>query len=425
MQISDALPVQFWLTGCETYNQREVCGIYQRCFCQPWQCDDIIKIEFTEEDPDRDYFLKVVNENGATLEIIALTKEDIFRTQTEFAFDNNSFESSLSGWSQYSPSPGSSAGWNWNDPSSALADGTSGTLAQTYELYQNRPSPGIYTKWPPGTYQFIVRVSNESANGSSPLSESLEVNGYNTLGVFAENATVTIERGGGYTEYTVDLITTQGYNYFAFEFFKQGSSSGSEVKIYIDSIEIAEYPLDYSTTKHSLSFIPSDYNICDQQIILKIIDDSSPEVDIASSDCLDIKTEYECTNLITYSSNRDFAGLIYTDQSPEAEFYLRIPSVFYHERYPEEDRSLPLSNSQIINTSGQIKAQRRLDVFPVPDYFHKKIQLALRHQTVEIDSKQWIREEAYSISEPQNKRYPLKKGLVWLTERNFIVRNVT
>lgn len=254
MTISDALPVQFWATDCETYNEKEVCGIYQRCFCQPFQCSDEINLQFTD-DSGLDYILQIVDVNDV-------------------------------------------------------------------ELFS--------------------------------------------------------------TFFNADELTSQ--------------------------------------TVYSYTLIPTDY--CDQKIRLKIIQDASPDIDVFRSDCLDIKTTHECTNLIRYTNERDYGGLVYADQSPEVEFYLRVPSVFYHERCPEEDKSLELSNSVIINTAGTIKSQRRLDVFPVPDYFHRKLQMAIRHQTVEIDNLLWIREEAYERSTPQNSRWPLKKASVWLTERNFVVRNI-
>lgn len=254
MTISDALPVQFWATDCETYNEKEVCGIYQRCFCQPFQCSDPINLQFFD-DSGLDYYLQIVDSND------------------------------------------------------------------------------------------------------------------------------------------IELFSTL---FFADE-------------------------MD-GRTVYSLSITPEAF--CNQKIRLNIIQDASPETEVFRSDCLDIKTTHSCTTLIRYTANRDYAGLVYADESPEAEFYIRVPSVFFHERNPEEDKSLELSNSVIINTSGTIKSQRRLDVFPTPDYFHRKLQLALRHQTVEIDNKLWIREEAYEKSVPQNPRWPLKKASVWLTERNFVVRNI-
>lgn len=62
MTFSDALPVQFWLTGCQTYNQYEAEGVHHICWCQPWNCDDEITIQFQDT-------------TGQTLKLVALDSE--------------------------------------------------------------------------------------------------------------------------------------------------------------------------------------------------------------------------------------------------------------------------------------------------------------------------------------------------------------
>src|SRR5690606_34644268 len=49
MTLSNALPVQFWLNGQESYNNKVVDGVERVCFCQPFQCDDEISLQFTTE----------------------------------------------------------------------------------------------------------------------------------------------------------------------------------------------------------------------------------------------------------------------------------------------------------------------------------------------------------------------------------------
>lgn len=50
MTISDALPVQFWINGVATFNEAEEAGIEHTDFCQPFNADDEIKIQFTDEE---------------------------------------------------------------------------------------------------------------------------------------------------------------------------------------------------------------------------------------------------------------------------------------------------------------------------------------------------------------------------------------
>lgn len=61
MTFSDALPVQFWLQECETFNEYEAQGVHHACWCQPWNCDDEIVIQF-KEDTGGSYTLAVINQ---------------------------------------------------------------------------------------------------------------------------------------------------------------------------------------------------------------------------------------------------------------------------------------------------------------------------------------------------------------------------
>jgi hypothetical protein len=143
---------------------------------------------------------------------------------------------------------------------------------------------------------------------------------------------------------------------------------------------------------------------------------------LAKTDCLDIKESHSCTQLFEYSNNRDFAGIDYSENSPNTTFYLRIPCRFVHERFPEEDEAMELLSSTLV-TSSQIKEQKLLEVLHAPYYFHKKIQLALKHRTVNNNSIRWVKEEKYEIAEGR-KDWPLKSATCYLTKANSLKRNV-
>lgn len=426
IQISDASPIQFWPVDCDTYNEKEVCGIHYKCWCQPWQCDDEIPTQFTDTDPNEEYSLGVYDSSGF-LVAIPFNKTDKFYTETDFDFSNNQFTSSLFGWNQGSTSPGTSAGWNWNSPG-ALADGSSGTLSQTYTLYQSRQAGiglgiGGYDKFPPGTYRFRVLVSNYSTGGSSPLSETFAMTAFDTFGGFGESNGVTVTRGsaGVYVQYEFNLTTTQAWTYFGFGANKQGPSSGSVIKMDVMRIEIVDSPLDYSFTLFENSFIPNDEGICDKEIQVKIESDVSSPSELFKSDCLDIRTIQKCTTLIEYSNNRDFAGLIYENVSPEQTFNIRVPAIFFHNAFVEEDEAMELTTG-ITKTSGTLKVQRLFDTDYMPYYMHQKLILIFKHQSILIDALYWIKEAPYEIQEG-NRMWPVKKAKVLLTE-NYIQRAV-
>lgn len=50
IQISDANPVQFWLTGTPTFNEKVEPGIDPVCFPQIFNSDDVVKTQFTDLD---------------------------------------------------------------------------------------------------------------------------------------------------------------------------------------------------------------------------------------------------------------------------------------------------------------------------------------------------------------------------------------
>lgn len=251
LYLSDALPVQWWLADCESYNQHETDGVHHRCFHQPFQCSDTIVTQFTDD-------------SGASFSIQALDED--------------------------------------------------------------------------------------------------------------------------------------GVELFSDEFNKDG-------KIY------------------TYSFVPSVFDICDEKIQLKIIDETSPESVAAFSDALDIKSAQEKTTLITYyNSNRNFAGLQYADVSPDITFYARIPSIFFHQRAVTQQTVVETS-SMVVNTSGTFKWQKTLETGYIPYYMHKKLALILKHQFIEIEDKDWLLEESYEIIEG-DRRWPLKKARVILTDKNSITRNI-
>lgn len=59
---STALPVQFWLAGCDTFNEDVKDGLNDECWCQPWRCDQSIPIRFSDE-PGLEYGVTVVDRN--------------------------------------------------------------------------------------------------------------------------------------------------------------------------------------------------------------------------------------------------------------------------------------------------------------------------------------------------------------------------
>lgn len=144
---------------------------------------------------------------------------------------------------------------------------------------------------------------------------------------------------------------------------------------------------------------------------------------VYKTDCLDVRSDHPCTGLITYSNNKDFAGIPYENVSPGPEFNIRIPMVFFHEDLPQEEEVHPLSDDTWLRLSSRIEKKRNLEIGYVPYYMHEKIQLILMQDNIEIDGLMWDKRDPYK-KDDANKRYPLRKAGVWLTDKNYIKRNL-
>jgi len=146
----------------------------------------------------------------------------------------------------------------------------------------------------------------------------------------------------------------------------------------------------------------------------------------AYSDCIELAETWANTKLLEYSNRRNYAGIINdgTLGTPDqTTFYLRIPAVFNEERFPESVQVEPLSNNQFISLNSQVESQKLLDIGYIPPYMHKKIQLVIKHQFLQIDGVDYVQREGYEKADG-NKKNRLKKASVYLTEKDYIVRNL-
>lgn len=137
------------------------------------------------------------------------------------------------------------------------------------------------------------------------------------------------------------------------------------------------------------------------------------------TDFYDIKPVHRDSRLLTYTNDKDYAGIVYTDNTPV--FNIRFKCRFYKERNPTEEEAESLSDGTVEKLSSSMKSQKRLDVEPVAPYFHTLINLALQHTTASINNINYLKEEPYTLKE-LNDRYPFDAGECWLTpvEDNFV-----
>ncbi len=545
MTFSDANPVQFWLTDCDTYNEEVRYGQNNRCFCAPWQCDDEIKTQlqgdsgmhlsllvYDEDDSELDeipfeetsngvYFVSFIpGENTPDI----CDKKILLKVRENAEEDDVSI--SLPALTDYDtttdPPPTLDALIDWiNDPAPG-----SWTLSSTPDVSVNGSFAGIggesgyicgaITTNDGFDYEFDVQFEFLVSGGVNPKDvdvifalldsgfnelDTVTFN-YTTFGVKTPNFTLNPSGNGAYLG--MQIINNTPFDTHSFELQAASYTPGpvsyewtlgtaptvnlpgngptppnskeSEM-LWVDATFIVgvEYTITaaYTRTVNSGSSNPrtSTLMILNSSDVVQFsnavaggagantlsvvfianvnttrigfIHNSGSDVDItitaitatrvqtvgttrvlAKSDCLNLKETHDDTLLLTYSNYRNYAGIINNNGSPDLTFYLRIPAVFNEERFPETDEPMQLSNNRIISLNSQVKKQRLLETDQLPNYMRLKLSLVLKHQFLTIEEKDFVKEEPLEEVENSNKRWPMRRMTCWLTEKEYVVRNI-
>jgi hypothetical protein len=384
MTISNALPVQFWGPGEETFNEQEVYGVTKVCFNQPFQCDDPIGIQmFSYEEFD--------------LSLRITDKNDNILSEVPFNRNESISEDYLDGVpiTDWTNDIGSGPPWA---PFGAYQFVTLIGIGSARAL--RIPVSGI----PPGTLQ--VKYSNNFSGTGLGSTIQFRKGGVNVGTVSMSDADGGVNTTSVTLTDSPDEIRITAINVV---------QSSRTVTMYSLQIRSNEYLYD-------VNFTPDSVDVCDKIIRLQIIQEGSPDTIIASSDYISIQGNHPGTIAIDYSNHKDFNGINYSDMSPTPVFRLRIPAIFFEQDNPVEQEDHELSNGEIVRLYNKLEERRKLEIGFLPQYLHRKLQLVLMHDTVIIDGKEWIRREAYERAEG-NKRYPLKRASVWLHDKNYIKEN--
>lgn len=392
MTISDAIPVQFWVNGVETYNQKEVCGITQACYCQPFNSDDEIRIQIQDSDFDS-FKLAIISQSVEITRLdfsetasnvfdisfvcsdLGITNEQIHLKIIGFKdLINAQFNSDISSWTQI----GSGDTWVWaND----AGDGSANVQISSAQTKYFAQSIEILTG------DIISSELELHSIGAIPATvdfKTVLIRSDNSVSIIDSQNLPSGPADDLTNVFTVGITVSENFSYFGFLGSRNGGSSAA---FYI----------------HYVNF--------------------TLERVMAISDCIDVKESHECTQLIRYKNAKDFAGIEYTTFSPAAEFYKRIPAIFYHETNTEEQERFETSGQTIVRLRDEIKVKRLLEIGFMPDHEHRKLLLILAHDTIEIDGETWVRNDPYEKVEG-NRRYPLKKANVLLTQQGYIKRNI-
>lgn len=404
--ISDGLPVQFFINDCETFNEKEIGGQFQKCFEHPWECADEIRLQLPEETlytdvTPNDYSLFIKDEDDNVLEHLHFSRDTIV-SQASFVLNYSQFGTGL---------PQFFVAWNLGDPS----------------VIGNQNPPACASK-------FLVIGDISNSKTDFPLIFTVPFT-ITTIGDNQVTPTYYLY-DAGYSESETIIGATQSSNgtfsdvlnfnpsfipaHLVVRVSFLGTTTAAKFKVNTTTLDNGFY---FKKSNYSLSFILGELGICDQKISFDLVLDATPDEDIARTDGLDIKDTQDETVLITYSNHRNYAGLNYSDVSPDPEFSLRIPALFVQDDFPQTDEVLQLSNSRMIQLNAEITSKWLLQIKQVPMYMHKKILIALTHQYVYINGLAVVKNDAYEILKG-NPRYPLKQATCLLTEKEDIQRNV-
>lgn len=130
------------------------------------------------------------------------------------------------------------------------------------------------------------------------------------------------------------------------------------------------------------------------------------------------------TKLIGYKSVKNFAGITYPND--DTYFYIRVPCQFFRQRPKSSQDSIASGGNTVINTSIVKGKQQLMKVIYSPDYIHNKLELIFQHAasgTVLIDGIKWTMEEGYELTIP-DERSPFQMGKIWLSDSNYLIRNM-
>lgn len=396
MIVSNALPIQFWPVDESTYNETENCGVEYRCWCQPWQCDDEIQIQVTAEgDEDVANFSPAVIDSTGQI------------VHSPFTFGPT-------GYYFFVPSIFSLCGGQYSIVIYQVDQAVETEAADDW-------SNGSETPFSSKTGEHFIKTT--TVNGTiydAAIPANIPYSGPTDKPPTDITITIDISSSGGAGWLVqIEYLTALG-GVIQLMGFTEGSGDGTFVR----TIAVA----DQGNTPANVNTMRIWATIAANGATIDITMAAGQLISVAAatthkSDCLNIQEEQECTELITYSNNKDFAGLRYEGMSPVQTFTIRVPAVFVHEEFPQEEEVHPLSNDTFIRLSGRMERKRLLDLGYMPYYMHQKMLLILMHDNIEIQGNQWKKRDAYNI-EDSSKRFPKRKANVMLTDKNFIVRNL-
>lgn len=386
---SEALPIHIWANDEESFNEEEECMIEKFCFNQEFECGDVIRLQFIDdEDSDEDYDLVFYDEDD----------NEIY--QSPFTKVKAQLFDPLQDWNQ------GGGGEVWTgigtpNPSVTLPAGS--TFSNLF----------LTSIVPPASTLLRVVYDFDNSAVASDLIFRFRFSG-SAVTPLPSTVPLGVGNTSGYFDITLDSIADD----FTVEIQKP---SGAETTISPNFIKLYKASNVNDIVIYSISLIPNDIDLCDQSIYFKVLKNSD-DSQIGRSDIVRFSNEIACNTLLKYKRSQSRDGIFYDETS---EFFeIRIPGVFYHKAPVTTQASMELSNSKVITRSWTKKKRTRWKIQDMPYYMHDKLELILAHcvgGTLEINGVQWslATGDVYAIGEERPDSYPMRDAEVLLTRKNY------
>lgn len=486
MEISNAIPIQFWevrpravaspvtlyilylapTVGSRnvptTFNELNITpSIFGACFCQPMDWSDDVTIQFTDS-PGQDYVLNLIRTDGsAFLFNYPFTEISSGVYQASFSLSSLTAVFAPSSWGEFQFSIGSPATLNTANILSPIAS----------PEWANLVDGGVDWTFPGGG---ILRVALNAV--TSPTSNRIRTPFSDTsftkthyvqiVGAAVKAANTRLD---GYVEfkfYKNGAVVTELTKRSVLNFVKVDDVAG-HTKINRCGIECnllipghtatgTNYARSIDAVTIQVFLIPDVDSIATPDIQIDI---SAAVIELYDND-MEIYQKSDCHKItwdewytlhsrkapqdsvrIDYSNYDDFNGIEYNENdSPAPEFSIRVPGTFYHDDFPKENEVIPLSDDTHIRVMSRMEKKKRLDIGFCPDWFHEKLGLILMHDNIHVGRHNFIDipvlddsgdnagidvvvKDSYDI-EQGNKRYPLRRASILLTDKDYIKRNL-
>lgn len=260
MILSNALPIQFWINGQQTFNE-DVVGfpIIHKCFTQEFKCDDNIKIQIQDTSGQK-YFLSLIDKDSVVAVVLPLTEVN----QNQIIV-NGIFSNDFTNFSEFQQS-------GYNDPlktnSWSFESTDNGRLkALVEQTGPNINNTLIIKKGCSGISGDNIITAKWGINNSAVSSNNYKLQLYLIkAGIIFQTVTVDTKAGttSSFSNTITDLAFTANSSYDEIGMGVTFTSVNNSETVYIYNFQSQSVQL----STYELNFVPQDNNACEKKLQL-------------------------------------------------------------------------------------------------------------------------------------------------------------